>query len=150
MNHFDLQELLDRELKRLPAPRAPRSLLPRVLAATVQGPAAAPRRGWRAWPRAWQAGALAILAALAAGGWMAWPMLQALNPGGWPLVSTPPRVAGALQSAGEAAAVVRILWQVVLQPVATWVAALTIAVTLACGLLWTALERFALGGASQR
>lgn len=150
MNHFDLQELMDRELKRLPAPRAPRSLLPRVLAATVQAAPARPQTGWLAWPRSWQVASAAILVAFAAGAWMLWPMVQALDFGARPLVSTPPRVATVVQNAGEGAAVVRILWQVVLQPVATWVAALAIAVTLACGLLWTALERFALGGASQR
>jgi hypothetical protein len=38
----------------------------------------------------------------------------------------------------------------VLQPVATYVSVLTITFALACALLWSAMERMAPGGASQR
>lgn len=153
MNQFDLQQLLDRELKRLPAPRAPRTLLPRVLAATVQGVPSRPQSGWLVWPRSWQIASAALLLALAAGGWMLWPILMTVDFGARPMGNTgntPSRIATVVRSADEGAAIVRVLWQVVLQPIATWVSVLAIALTLACGVLWTALERFALGGASQR
>lgn len=150
MNQFDLQQLLDRELKRLPAPRAPRTLLPRVLAATVQGAPVRAPSGWLAWPRSWQLASAALLLALAAGGWMLWPIVMAVDLAAQPLGNTSSRIATVVRSADEGAAIVRVLWQVVLAPVATYVSVLAIALTLACGVLWTALERFALGGASQR
>ena len=150
MNHFDLQQLLDRELKRLPAPSAPRTLLPRVLAATVHGTPARTQSGWLAWPRSWQIASAAALLALAAGGWMLWPLLQTVVLGARPMGNTPSRIASVVRSADEGAAIVRVLWQVVLQPIATYVSVLAIALTLVCAVLWTALERFALGGASQR
>lgn len=150
MNHFDLQELVDRELKRLPAPRAPRSLLPRVLAATAHAQPERPRYGWFGWSRAWQVASAALLVALAAAGWMLWPLPAIFEIAAGPAATAPSGLTTVVRSASEGAAVVRVLWQVVLQPVATWFAVLAIALTLAGGLLWTALEHFALGGASQR
>jgi hypothetical protein len=64
--------------------------------------------------------------------------------------TTPARVANAGRNAAEAATLVRVFWQVLLQPVATYVSALAISFALACAVLWTAVERLALGGASQR
>ena len=60
------------------------------------------------------------------------------------------RAASFTRGADDAATVVRVLWDVVLQPVATYVSVLTISFALACALLWTAVERLAPGGASQR
>ncbi len=60
------------------------------------------------------------------------------------------RAASFTRSADDAAAVVRVLWEVLLQPVATYVSILAISLALACALLWTAVERLAPGGASQR
>ena len=136
MDPADLEQRLDRELRQLPRPRAPRTLLPRVLAATVEradGPAAT---GWFTWPRAWQIGSAAALALLAAGLWM--------------FLTAPPRpVTEIARTAGETATVMRAFWQVLLQPVATYVAALGVGLALACAAAWAALE-VALGGASQR
>ena len=150
MNQTDLQQLLDRELTRLPVPRAPETLLPRVLAATVERPSTAGGT-WLAWPRLWQVGSAVSLAVLIAGVWM---LFTLWHPGDF--VShvagrdTPVRVAGLAKSAMDAATLGRVFWEVLLQPVATYVSALAISFGLACALLWTALERFALGGASQR
>ncbi|HEX5475899.1 MAG TPA: hypothetical protein VFX12_14660 [Vicinamibacterales bacterium] len=62
----DLEALADRELRRLPAPRAPQTLLPRVMAAVE---AWSPRpwylRPWFAWPIVWRVASMAPLAALA-------------------------------------------------------------------------------------
>ena len=60
------------------------------------------------------------------------------------------RAASFARNADEAAAVVRVLWEVLLQPVATYVSVLAISLVLACALLWTAVERLAPGGAPQR
>lgn len=150
MNPIDLQQLLDRELKRLPVPRAPESLLPRVLAVTIHGAPAGSHGAWLAWPRAWQLASAAALVALATGAWMLLPMV---HPGDFVWRSAgaaPARVDTVVQSAAEAATLMRVFWQVLLQPVATYVSVLAIAFALACAVLWTALERLALGGASPR
>lgn len=150
MNPIDLEQLVDAELKRLPTPRAPRTLLPRVMAATAapQG-AARPVRGRAAWPRAWQfAGGVGSVLVLFGG----WKLLAILRPF---LAQVAPaagfgRAAAFTRSADDTATVVRVLWDVLLQPVATYVSVLTISFALACALLWTAVERLAPGGASQR
>ena len=150
MNPIDLEQLVDAELKRLPTPRAPRTLLPRVIAATAaEHQPASPARGWVGWPRAWQfAGGVGALAVL----FGAWKLLAILQPF---LAQVAPiagfgRAAAFTRGADDTATVVRVLWDVVLQPVATYVSVLTISFALACALLWTAVERLAPGGASQR
>lgn len=130
---FDVQ--LDRELKALPAPRAPRTLLPRVLAATVQNPSAARPSGWFTWPLAWRLASVAVVLLVATGTWM--------------FAATPPEtVSEAATAAGEVATLLRVFWDVMFQPVATYVFILGISLALACALAWAALEA-ALGGASQ-
>ena len=58
----ELERLLDRELKGLPAPQAPRTLLPRVMEAAARGQVpAAPATGWSTWSPAWQAASIAVL-----------------------------------------------------------------------------------------
>ena len=133
MDPVDFDDL-DRELRRLPVPRAPRTLLPRVLAATVHNPAARPT-GWLTWPLAWQ------LASIAA-------VVLALT-GGWLFAATPPeQVSEAAGAAGEVATLLRVFWDVMFQPVATYIFILGISLALACALAWAALEA-ALGGASR-
>ena len=150
MNPMDLERLVDAELKRLPAPRAPRTLLPRVLAAVeVQQQHAKPARGWALWPRAWQFAGGVVMAAVLIGIWrlaaFARPFIDELLP-----AVGMGRAAALTRSADDAATVVRVLWEVVLQPVATYVSILAISLALACALFWTAVERLAPGGASQR
>ena len=135
MDHADsdLDRRLDRELTRLPRPRAPQSLLPRVLAATSRRPAAT---GWFTWPTEWRAASLAAMAA-------------AVAAAAWLLGAPPEPVSDMAQSAGQAATTMRVLWDVVLEPAATWLAIIGIVLTLICAAAWAALE-VALGGASQR
>jgi hypothetical protein len=136
MDPVDLDERLDQELRQLPQPRAPRSLLPRVLAATVDRQGHASATGWFTWPLGWRIASLALLAAVIAGAWM----LPAALPSG---------VGDAAQTAGEVATVMRVMWDVMLQPVATYLFVLGVSLALACALAWAALEA-ALGGASHR
>jgi hypothetical protein len=85
MNPIDLEQLVDAELKRLPSPRAPRTLLPRVLAAASAQPQHVKAgRGWMVWPRGWQlVGGIAAVVVLV-GIWklavFAEPLLAALMP----------------------------------------------------------------------
>ena len=149
MNPVDLQELVDRELKRLPAPRAPGTLLPAVLAATVRSPALPwYRRAWVTWPRVWQAVSVVAIAVIAAATWFFGPVVQQWLPGS--LGAVPDRAAALGHSASETATVVRVFWRVLLEPIATYLFALAVTFTLACAVIWTALERLTLGGASQR
>jgi hypothetical protein len=149
MNLIDLEQLVDAELKRLPTPPAPGTLLPRVLAATAAQPHAQPARGWLAWSRGWQFAGGAVAAAVLLGIWKLVAFAQPL------VVSLLPsagfgRAAALTRGADDAATVVRVLWEVLLQPVATYVSVLAISFALACALLWSAVERLAPGGASQR
>ncbi len=134
MDPAEVDRLLDRELADLPRPRAPRTLLPRVMAAAAAPAHAA--TGWFTWPRAWQAASVA--AALAVTALVAW------------LAMAPPAgVVNAAQGAGQALAVVRVLWDVLVQPAAVYLFVIGILFTLACAAAWAALDA-ALGGASQR
>lgn len=137
MEPVDQDELLDRELKGLPAPRAPRTLLPRVLEATAgRAVPAAPATGWLTWPRSWQLGSSALFVALVAAVWV--------------LVTVPPAgMTTATQAVGNTATIVRVFWDVLLQPVAVYILILGISLALACAAAWAALE-FALGGATHR
>ena len=136
MDPADLEHLLHRELKRLPQPRAPRTLLPRVLTATLDGGDAAAATGWSTWSHGWQAASVAALLAMLTGGWLL-------------VGSAPSEVTNATRAASETATVVRVFWQVLFGPIALYMAVLGVALTLACAAAWAAFE-VALGGASHR
>jgi uncharacterized membrane protein YidH (DUF202 family) len=152
MNPDDLQHLIDRELKRLPTPHAPATLLPRVLAATVAGrPAPWYARAWVTWPLAWQVASLAILVAAGVGfsmfgpeAWQAAADLARSAAG-----SAPGRLAALAGALEGAVTLTRVCWQVLLEPVAVYLLVLAVSLSLACAAVWTVLERAALGGASQ-
>ena len=63
----DLEKLIDRELRSLPAPAAPETLAPRVMAA-IAARAALPwhRQTWFEWPRGWQIASAALTVAFLA------------------------------------------------------------------------------------
>lgn len=131
----DLDRRLDRALRDLPRPRAPRTLLPRVLAATAERPAPA-ATGWLTWPRHWQAASLAAALTLVGGVW-------------WLLSAPPAPVSGMARSAAQTATTMRAMWDVLLEPAAMYLFVIALALTLICAAAWAALE-VALGGASQQ
>lgn len=138
MDPAELERLVDRELKALPAPHAPATLLPRVMAAVAR-PMGAPQRapsGWFTWPLSWRLATAAMLTAAVAGA-------------AWFFMSPPARVTQGAQAAGETLAFVRVMWDLVVQPAAAYLFVLIVALALACAGAWAALE-VALGGASQR
>jgi hypothetical protein len=150
MNPIDLEQLVDAELKQLPMPRAPRSLMPRVLEVTVHERPLPTRAGWITWPRVWQVAAAAALIVLAIGAWRLLPLVSPWIAAVLPSGLVPRRAETFARNADEAAAVVRVLWDVLLQPVAAYVSVLAISFALACAALWSAVEHLAPGGASQR
>jgi len=137
MDPADLDQLLDRQLRALPRPRAPRTLVPRVIAATLDraGDARA-ATGWSTWSRGWQLVSVGALMALIAGIWLLIP-------------AAPQEITDATRTAAETATLVRVFWQVLFGPIAVYIAILAVALTLACAAAWAAFE-VALGGASHR
>jgi len=101
------------------------------------------------WPRAWQLVGGVVMALVLVGIWKLAVFAQPLVGEFLPAVGLG-RAGAFTRGADDAATVVRVLWDVLLQPVATYVSILAISLALACALFWTAVERLAPGGASQR
>jgi hypothetical protein len=153
MNPVDLQQLMDRELKQLPTPRAPETLLPRVLAATVhRKPAPWCARAWVTWPRGWQVASVVAFVAIAVGLSLFMPAVQhaPADVASRVAASAPGRIAGVAGTVEKAATLMRVFWRVLLEPVAFYLLVLAVSLSLACAAIWTALERVALGGASHQ
>ena len=121
-----------RALRELPCPRAPRTLLPRVLASVARPWYA---REWLAWPHRWQAASVALAAALVTGTWL--------------FLETSSFVGPIESAASTAAGGARVLWRFVFQPVAAHVLTLGVAACLTCAAGWAALSRLASPGVSQ-
>ncbi len=151
MNASELERLVDRELRALPTPSAPATLLPRVLAVTSGRERAAWHvQGWAAWPRRWPAAAILALVALAAGIGLVVAGLTGA-PGAVPLEARAMlgRIAAAASFVHQASALMRLVWQLLFEPVAAYLLVLSLSFSLACAGLWTALNRVAPGGASR-
>jgi len=155
MDPLDLERLIDRELQDAPAPRAPETLLPRVMQAVrvaQQVPARPAVTGWRTWPVAGQLAAAVGVLLLGMGLANVLPVLYELmnaalaNPAAG---TAGTRLAGVLQQLEAAASAARVLWRVI-EPVIVFACALITVMALACALFGTALGRVvALGGASR-
>ena len=150
----DDRDVVHHALRRLPQPRAPRSLAPRVMAAIAAAearPAKHTARPWLSWPMEWRLASL--VAFLLAGGALAWfwPGLEATA---WTIASRglaaiEVRAAGLSPGAGALTRLVVIGWETFVQPL-MWIALVWIVMmTAACAAFATALERVALGETSQ-
>ena len=152
MEPRELEQFIDRELKALPPPAAPGSLRARVMAAVAMlDHRPWYSRAWLTWPRELQLVSVALFALLLVGSW-------SLAPGatGWLVDVAAPatgqafgRVAAAVNAAERLATLGRVLWQVILQPIALYFAVLAVFATLGSAALWAAVNRLALGGASR-
>lgn len=154
MDPLELEHLIDRELKRLPAPRAPETLLPRVMLAvraSAPVPATSPAPGWQTWPLAWQAASLAALVLLVLGAMNVWPVIHGVL--GFVLASSESaaggRVAEIAQEVEAIASAGRVVWRVLVQPMAVFAFVVLGIMVTACAVFGTALDRVALGGASR-
>jgi hypothetical protein len=137
--HRDSDGDIGRALKRLPQPRAPRTLLPRVLAAAgapARRPAARP---WLAWPVGWQ---IASVAALLVGA--AVVIGTALSP------AIDSAAAIALEVADRTSVVVTLarVVRALVQSIAGYALAIVFVMGAACATFAAALDRVALGGHS--
>jgi hypothetical protein len=151
MHPDELARLIDRELKRLPAPSAPETLLPRVMAAVRRRPVGAGTPGvWSRWPLAVRALTAAASLAVLAGLWWVGPFVR-------------PAIAAALegtavqfwwamdvwQRATAMSTAVDVLWRTLVQPIGWVLLPLVLLMWFACAAFGAALDRVALGGATQ-
>jgi hypothetical protein len=120
MQPVDLERVVDRELKALPAPRAPHTLLPRVLAA-VDAWSRRPwyTRAWFTWPLGWQLASIAAAALIVYGVWMLPPAPSSVT---------------TTTSAG------RVVWRTLIEPFLTYVAVVIVMMCLACAVFGAALN----------
>jgi hypothetical protein len=149
----DLESLVERELRQLPLPRAPHTLLPRVLAA-VQHWAGRPwyARAWFTWPLAWQAVSIAALVLIVAAGAMLVPSAQAAAGRAASGITASIASAGPISEAAALARraevtinALRILWRALVEPMVPYAFALVMLMCLASAAFATALNRVAFG-----
>jgi hypothetical protein len=151
MEQDELEQLIDRELRDLPSPRAPRSLVPRVMAAVAEARRPWYARAWRTWPVGVRAASVVLCLAALAGIALSLPAVQAAV-----VARSAPVVGHAITDVWQLVArtvdaqrAAEIVWRVVISPVAS-VALLPIlamlVASLACG---AALGRLAFGGTPQ-
>lgn len=161
MKPAELERLLDRSLRDLPSPRAPGTLLPRVMTA-VQQWAQRPwyTREWLAWPVRWQAAsAIAALIVVAgvtvsaraaevwSGGTLGAGILSAIEALGGSLA---PAVGDTATHASTTTNAAWIVWRVVMAPFVAYAAAIVTLTCVACAVLATALNHLAFGKALPR
>jgi hypothetical protein len=147
----DLERVVDRALRRLPAPTAPGTLLPRVMAAVAARETA--RRGlppWLAWPLGWQVVSAAAVVLVVLG---VTTLAQGVD--GLPQwISNPAllRIAHGIEQFGAGVSalltVSRALWQGLFEPFIGYALVFVVVMSAACITFVAALGRVALGGVS--
>src|SRR5690242_991105 len=153
MRPEDLESLVDRELRQLPTPRAPRSLLPRVMAAVH---AAADRpwyaRPWFAWPPLAQAASSALLVAAGVGAFTVLPAVRTaaaiVTPGSFTAIAV--RMQLVAQEVMAALTALEVVWRTVVQPIGPYALAVVATMCLATAAFGVALNQVVLGRGFQR
>ena len=149
----DLERLIDRELRRMPAPLAPKTLIPRVLG-EIERWSRRPwyERAWMTWPVAWQAASLAACVAVVAGLLLLGPALQREITNTVLAVASDAhqRAGPAIDAVLTAITTVRVVWRALIEPVAPYLFALTLLISLACGLFAAALSQITSGRMVER
>jgi hypothetical protein len=145
---FELERYVDRHLRALAVPRAPSTLLPRVLAAAGAW-SARPwyAREWFTWPLGWQAGSLALLvltmvAATLVGSAVQVLISQATASLVSSMTSDVPRLVSGIHAA---ATTLRVIWQALVQPFLPYVFGVTMLMCLALATVVLALNRLVSG-----
>ncbi|HXH24961.1 MAG TPA: hypothetical protein VNI78_06910, partial [Vicinamibacterales bacterium] len=151
MDPADLERLIGNELRNLPAPRAPETLLPRVMAAVdaasrSSGRAAWYRRPWRDWPLGWQAASGALAAVILSIGVLALPadpaaaVLSAAASSR--MVAETTALAARVE---ETTSALWVVWRVLLQPFVPYAFGIALLMCLACVAFGVALNYIAFG-----
>jgi hypothetical protein len=147
----DLERTVDAALRQLPAPRAPDTLMPRVMAA-VSARASRPRyaQPWSTWPLPWQGASLATFALLVAGLGVALPAVgAAVEQRLFGVPDWADGISALSRSFGATAEVARVLWRVLVQPIAGCLILLVAAASMTCVATGAALARVTTGGMSR-
>ena len=150
MNAFELERFVGRRLRALPVPRAPRTLLPRILAAArawSDRPWYA--REWFTWPIGWQIGSLALLAASLSAAVVVIPAAQmmlvsAASSWSGTIAIDVPQLAESLQISTSAMGVI---WRALVQPFLPYVFVIVVLMCGACASVVLALNRVVFGRA---
>jgi hypothetical protein len=153
MNPADLERFAARELERLRPPRAPHTLLPRVMA-SIQAWSSRPwyERAWFKWPLPAQVVSIAVLTLLVAGAIRLLPHVEAGADRAASMLAADVlgSASGMAASTASAAAAARVVWRATIQPLAPYAFALVVLMCLACGLFGAALNHLAFGRMLQR
>jgi hypothetical protein len=142
MHPVDLETLVHRELRQLPAPRAPYTLLPRVLAA-VQQWSQRPwyARAWFTWPAAAQIASAAALALIVVGSALLFANAEiAVGQTSARLLSG---VAPLAQRAEATINAARVVWRALIEPLLVYAFGLVVLMCLACAAFGAALNHVA-------
>ena len=153
MSSFELERFVSRHLRALPMPRAPQTLLPRVMAA-ARAWSARPwyAREWFTWPLGWQIGSVALLLLVLGGGIAAATTVQALAGSlvSWLTPATQklnvPQLASALEVTMSTG---RVMWRALVQPLLPYAFVVVVLMSAACAALAVALNRMMFGRAFQ-
>ena len=150
MNTPDLETRVRRDLRHLPAPRAPHTLLPRVMDA-VQAWTERPwyTRAWVTWPLAWQVVSVAALVAIVAGGAVLLPRAGSAAAAVTAAFASDDASAVSQQVADTTNSA-RILWRTLLEPLLTYVFGIVVLMVLACVAFGTALNYVVIEKAAHR
>jgi hypothetical protein len=150
---MELETIVGRELRQLPAPRAPHTLLPRVLAA-VHAWRMRPwyERAWLTWPVGWQMASAAALILLVAGAGMLMPGARAAAVAAASTFAAPLMggVADAAESTAVAVNAAAVLWRALFEPFVPYAFGVVALMCLACAAFATALNHVAFGRAIGR
>lgn len=153
MHPRELEQIVGGRLRRLPLPRAPETLLPRVLAA-VQAWAQRPwyARAWFTWPAPLQLGSVIALVLLFLLTALILPAVQTMALGifGGPVAAAATYLSAAWQGAAAATQTVRVLWRALAEPIAPYVFVVVVAMCLACGAFVTVISCVAIAGDAHR
>ncbi|HEY7500849.1 MAG TPA: hypothetical protein VH740_20160 [Vicinamibacterales bacterium] len=146
-------DIVGHALSELPSPRAPRTLLPRVMAAASAkevGRARPAATTSFVWPSAWQAASLAALVVLVAGLAWIWPSARGFleSPSAGPIGTIWTNLVVVVRSTAAAASVVSVVWESLVRPIVPYVFVWIVLMSAACAGFGAALGRVALGGAS--
>ena len=152
VNSFELERFVSRQLRALPMPPAPRTLLPRVLAAArawSERPWYA--RDWFTWPLVWQCGSVALLLLTVVVGAVAVPTLQSFLAEtaasiGSIIQMDLPQQAGGLDVSANA---LRVIWHALVQPFLPYAFAVVVLMCGACASVVFVLNRLVFGRAFQ-
>lgn len=148
MDPADLEQLIERELHRLPAPRAPRTLVPRVMAA-VDEVRLRPwySRAWLTWPVFWQVASVLLLIGVAAGGALLLPSVLEAASALSLITGVRGNVSDTARDVEVATSAVRVLWRALLAPVVPYAFGLVFVMCVACAVFGTALNHLVFGRA---